>query len=239
MLKLLFLTTTLLSSAVLADKEAVANNLSRFFGDIDQANIVPSSFTGAYEVILHSPIDSILVSKDGRYLIQGDVVDLTTRKLMPANPRVKLIKKTLINTIAEQDKIIYKADNEKHVIHVFTDVDCPFCRKLHLGMSKMNDLGITVKYLAAPLASLHPKAQSKMQRIWCAADRKQAMDNYKHNGKLPETKDCKNPVATQLRISQQLGVNGTPAIFLADGTHLPGYLKPSALIKEIQQSLGQ
>ena len=223
----------------LADKEAVANNLARFFGDIDQSNIVPSSFTGAYEVILHSPIDSILVSKDGRYLIQGDVVDLTTRKLIPTNPRVKLIKKTLLATIAEQDKIIYAAADEKHIIHVFTDVDCPFCRKLHLGMEKMNDLGITVKYLAAPLASLHPKAHNKMEQIWCAPDPKQAMDDYKHTGELPEAKDCENPVATQLLISQQLGVNGTPAIFLADGTHLPGYLKPSALIKEIQQSLGQ
>jgi thiol:disulfide interchange protein DsbC len=30
----------------------------------------------------------------------------------------------------------------------------------------MNELGITVKYLASPLASLHPAAQGKMEKIW-------------------------------------------------------------------------
>ena len=238
MLKLLFISISLIANSAFATKDDVINNLSRFFGEIDKEDIVETPFVGVYEVIIYNPIDSLLVSENGQYLIQGDVVDLTTRELMPVSNQVKLIKKTLIDTIDDSDKIIFKAKNEKYVVNVFTDVDCPFCRKLHLGMDNMNELGITVKYLAAPLASLHPKAQGKMQKIWCAKDRVAAMDEYKLTGEIPDSDSCDNPVAKQLLISKQLGVNGTPAIFLSDGTHLPGYLKPRALLKKIKTTIG-
>jgi thiol:disulfide interchange protein DsbC len=103
----------------------------------------------------------------------------------------------------------------------------------------MNDLGISVKYLASPLASLHPKAQGKMQKIWCADDRNQAMDDYNDSGTIVDASNCDNPVADQLEISKQLGVTGTPAIFLSDGTHLPGFLPADKLLRKIQETLGK
>ncbi len=239
MIKQLFITLIFLSGAAIADKGAVINNLERFFGKIEKEDIIDSPFNGVYEVIVYNPVDSLLVSKDGQYIIQGDVVDLTTRQLLPINKKVKLIKATLVNSIADKDKIIYKADNEKYIVNVFTDVDCPFCRKLHIGMDKMNELGITVKYLAAPLASLHPTAQSKMQKIWCADDRKLALDNYNIDKEIPNVAACDDPVLEQLSLSKQIGVTGTPAILLSDGTHLPGYLKPGSLLKKIEKTLGK
>ena len=237
MFKTLFFTILLLSGNAFADKADIINHLGKFFGQIDQEDIVETPFKGVYEVITYNPIDSMLVSEDGKYLIQGDVVDLTTRKLMSKSNKIKGIKKALINSVDDADKIIYQASNEKYAVHVFTDVDCPFCLKLHNEIAQMNQLGITVKYLASPLASLHPAAQGKMQKIWCADDKAQAMNEYKNNKKIPDSAACDNPVAEQLIISKMLGVNGTPAIFLADGTHLPGYVPAASLLKEIEQSL--
>ncbi len=239
MLKLLFIAISLITSSAFATKDEVINNLSRFFGEIEKQDIVESPFIGVYEVITYDPIDSILVSENGKYLIQGDVVDLTTRSLIQKSDKVKSLKLALINSISDNDKIIYQADNEKYQVHVFTDVDCPFCKRLHNSIEKMNELGITVKYLAAPLASLHPRAQGKMQKIWCSDDRKQAMDNYNDMGVVADSPACDDPVAKQLAISQKLGVNGTPAIFLSDGTHLPGYLPADKLLRKIQNTLGK
>jgi thiol:disulfide interchange protein DsbC len=239
MIKSLFLIIALLSNSAHASKEDVIQQLSRFFGEIDKQDIVASPFKGVYEVITYNPIDSMLVSEDGKYLIQGDVVDLTSRSLIQKSAKVKNLKSSLINAINDEDKIIYQAGNENYVVHVFTDIDCPFCKKLHLEIDEMNDLGITVKYLAAPLASLHPRAQGKMQKIWCADDRKQAMNEYIQSKDVPDVKACDNPVAQQLAISQQLGVTGTPAIFLSDGTHLPGYLPANKLLRKIQETLGK
>ncbi|MBC8493192.1 MAG: DsbC family protein [bacterium] len=237
MIKSFFLALLLLSGSTNASKDEVIQHLSRFFGEIDKQDITPSNFKGVYEVITYNPIDSMLVSENGRYLIQGDVVDLTTRSLIEKSSKVKNLKLALIATIAEKDKIIYQAENEHYQVHVFTDVDCPFCKRLHNEMEKMNKLGITVKYLASPLASLHPRAQGKMQKIWCAADRNQAMNDYNDLGTIPDSPACDNPVAQQLNISQQLGVSGTPAIFLSDGTHLPGYLPADKLLNKIKTTL--
>ncbi len=239
MLKLLFIAITLFSNIAFADKNAIINNLYPFFGTIDKQDIFKTPLNGIFEIIVHNPIDSLLVSENGRYLIQGDIVDLTTRQLLPMSGKVKLIKQSLIDTIDERDKIIYPAKNEKNIIHVFTDVDCLFCKKLHNGMKEMNDLGITVKYLASPLASLHPTAQEKMEKIWCADDPVKAMNDYKKNKIVPNSKTCNNPVAEQLAISKKLGVNGTPAIFLEDGTHLPGYVPPAILLQKIKTTIGE
>lgn len=239
MIKSLFLVIALLSNSAFATKDEVIQNLSRFFNGIDKKDITDSPFKGVYEVITYNPIDSMLISEDGQYLIQGDVVNIKTRSLIQKSSKVKNLKLALINTIKDSDKIIYKAQNEKYQVHVFTDVDCPYCRKLHNSIGRMNDLGISVKYLASPLASLHPKAQAKMQKIWCADDRNQAMDDYNDSGTIVDVSNCDNPVANQLEISKQLGVTGTPAIFLSDGTHLPGFLPADKLLSKILVTLGK
>ena len=239
MIKSLFLVIALLSNSAFATKDEVIQNLSRFFDGIDKKDITDSPFKGVYEVITYNPIDSMLISEDGQYLIQGDVVNIKTRSLIQKSSKVKNLKLELISTIKDSDKIIYKAQDEKYQVHVFTDVDCPYCRRLHNSIGQMNDLGISVKYLASPLASLHPKAQGKMQKIWCADDRNQAMDDYNDSGTIVDASNCDNPVADQLEISKQLGVTGTPAIFLSDGTHLPGFLPADKLLRKIQETLGK
>jgi thiol:disulfide interchange protein DsbC len=237
MLKKILLSSLILSSTMaLANKDDVVKSLTPFFKDISAENISSTNFKGVYEVINRNPIETFYVSENGRYLIQGDVIDLLTRSKMGGSDKVGKLKKELLDSIPEQDKIIFKAANEKYSINVFTDVDCPFCKKLHQEMGKMNKLGITVKYLASPLASLHPKAQAQMEKIWCANDKVAAMDNYKKNRIIPNSKACKNPVAAQLKIAAQLGVNGTPAIFLSDGTHIPGYLPAAQLIKRVESA---
>ena len=239
MIKSLLLVIALLSNSAFATKDEVIQNLSRFFNGIDKQDITDSPFKGVYEVITYNPIDSMLISEDGQYLIQGDVINIKTRSLIQKSNKVKNLKLALINTIKDSDKIIYKAQNEKYQVHVFTDVDCPYCRKLHNSIGQMNDLGISVKYLASPLASLHPKAQAKMQKIWCADDRNQAMDDYNDSGTIVDAPNCDNPVADQLAISKQLGVTGTPAIFLSDGTHLPGFLPADKLLSKILVTFGK
>ncbi len=239
MFKLLFVVSLLITNISFANKADIANGLNRFFGEVKHKDIMKTPFNGVYEVILHNPIDSILVSADGKYLIKGDVLNLETLAPLKSSTRVNALKQSLINAIADKDKVIYPANNEKYSVHVFTDVDCPFCKRLHAQVPKMNELGITVKYLASPLASLHPAAQGKMEKIWCAKDKLKAMNDYKTKNIVPNSSDCANPVAQQLQLSQQLGVQGTPAIFLSDGTHIPGYLPATKLLKIIKKTLGE
>jgi len=239
MKKFLAITLILLTNYALADVSVVVNKLKPFFPEIKAENISPSQLDGYYEVILTDPfIDVMYISTDGKYVIQGAVTDLELMTNISTN-RINSIKLNILESISDSDKIVFKAKEEKYVINVFTDVDCPYCAKLHANMSQMNDLGITVKYLASPLEQLHPNAQSAMEKIWCAEDRELAMHNYKSKRYLPDSPDCINPVSEQLAISKQLGVNGTPSIFFENGTNLPGYLPPNDILNRILQTVAQ
>jgi thiol:disulfide interchange protein DsbC len=239
MKKFLAITLILLTNYTLADISVVENKLKPFFPEIKAENISPSQLDGYYEVILTDPfIDVMYISTDGKYVIQGAVTDLELMTNLSTN-RINSIKLNILESINDSDKIVFKAKEEKYVINVFTDVDCPYCAKLHANMRQMNDLGITVKYLASPLEQLHPNAQSAMEKIWCAEDRELAMHNYKSKRYLPDSPDCINPVSDQLAISKQLGVNGTPSIFFENGTNLPGYLPPNDILNRILQTVAQ
>jgi len=239
MYRFLFLATILLSNTVIASKSDVLERLQPYLPNITAEHIHSSQIDGFYEVLVQTPtLDVIYVSENGRYIIQGNITDLDTMKSLSVI-RLNSLRKQLIEQIPEYDKIAFKAENEQHVIHVFTDVDCPYCVKLHANMGEMNDLGITVKYIASPLEQLHPYAQYAMEKIWCAEDRAQAIHDYKTRRIVPDSEDCSNPVAKQIALAQQLGVNGTPSIFFENGGNLPGYQDPSALLQSIKQSLGQ
>ena len=239
MKKFLAITLVLISNYALADVSIVVNKLKPFFPEIQAESISPSQLDGYYEVILTDPfIDVIYISTDGKYVIQGAVTDLELMTNISTN-RISEIKLDILESISDNDKIIFRAKEEKYVINVFTDVDCPYCAKLHADMKQMNNLGITVKYLASPLEQLHPNAQSAMEKIWCAEDKAIAIHNYKSKRQLPDSPECINPVAEQLAISKQLGVNGTPSIFFENGTNLPGYLPPNDLLNRILQTIAQ
>lgn len=242
MSKVLILALLLCNSAF-ANKAAIIKSLAPHVGKIDPKDITKTPLDGVFQVVTREPLGLVFISKDGRFIISS-LIDLKTKTAVGADTldQLKRIKnkslnaknKRLIDGVKDADKIIFKADKEKHSINVFTDVDCPYCARLHAEMDKMNNLGISVKYMASPIASLHPKAQSKMEKIWCADDRIAAMDNYKKFKIVPKSKACINPVAEQVLLSNKVGVRGTPAIFLEDGSLISGYLKANDLLKKIK-----
>tara|TARA_B100000745_G_C20145533_1_gene392799 strand:+ start:817 stop:1536 length:720 start_codon:yes stop_codon:yes gene_type:complete len=229
----------IITNSAFANIDTVINKLQPYFPSISAENISNSELDGFYEVVLTNPwIDVMYISFDGRYVIQGAVTDLEFMTNL-SSTRINSTRKNILNSIDENDKIVFKAENEQYIIHVFTDVDCPYCAKLHANMEKMNSLGITIKYLASPLEQLHPNAQSAMEKIWCAEDKSVALHNYKLMRFLPESVECENPVAEQLAISKQLGVDGTPSLFLADGSNIPGYQDPEELLNSIISKIAQ
>ena len=237
--RLLLLILLIFANSTFANVDIVIDKLKPFFPNLSSESISLSELNGFYQIVITDPqIDILYVSFDGRYVIQGAVTDL---ELM-ANISTKLInseRKKILDSISEDEKIVFKAENEKYIVHVFTDVDCPYCAKLHANMQGMNSLGITVKYLASPLEELHPNAQSAMEKIWCAEDKAIAIHNYKTERYLPDSPNCINPVEKQLAISKQLGVNGTPSIFFENGLNVPGYLEPNELLNSYLKTIAQ
>ncbi len=210
------------------DDEAINKvraNLQTLLPGTAPDSIAPTAVPGLYEVTLGPEI--VYTTADGRYLIQGNIIDLEERRDITA-PRQRAAKAAAVNAVGEDQMVIFGPKDAAHTITVFTDIDCGFCRKLHSEMDSYNKAGIRVRYLFFPRAGLNSDSYRKAVAVWCAEDRHQAITLAKA-GKEIEMKDCPNPVRDHLQLGQRMGVNGTPALVLESGEMLPGYIPAQKL----------
>ena len=205
--------------------------LSRMLPDVEIDDVSPTPINGLYQVVIGS--DVIYMTRDGNYVIKGEILDLEERRNLTedvrAGSRVKIL-----GSIKKEDYIEFSSNNMQDAIYVFTDVDCGYCRKLHLDVPELNSLGVSVRYLAYPRAGVDSAAGHEMSNVWCAKDRQKALTAAK-NREHVEPIPCDDPVAEQYALGQKLGVRGTPAIYLQNGRTLPGYMPPDEIIKQLKR----
>lgn len=171
--------------------------------------------------------DIVYATDDGRFLIQGRVIDMDTREDLTEMAKAG-IRKELLNGIDVSRQIEFVPEETTYDLTVFTDIDCGYCRKLHSQMAEYNEQGIAIHYMAFPRAGIGSASYDKFVSVWCADDQQAALTEAK-TGSEPEPKQCENPIAEQYQLGIALGVTGTPAIMTADGQLIPGYVPPETL----------
>lgn len=218
-------------SAPAADYEAVRDRLSTLISGETRISIAESPLPGILQVRLGS--DIVYVTDDGRYLLQGRVLDLDTRQDITDQAKGR-IRRELVDEIDHDDLISFgPADSEFEII-VFTDVDCGYCRRLHQQIEEYNDAGIRINYAAFPRAGIDSETYRKMTSVWCADDQQAAM-NLAKSGGTPQPRECEAPVAELYKIGQSVGVTGTPALVTPNGDLIPGYVPPEDLRIRLEQ----
>ncbi|MDC9593341.1 bifunctional protein-disulfide isomerase/oxidoreductase DsbC [Xenorhabdus sp. IM139775] len=228
--KIAFCLSLLLSTVIsnaFADESAINNSLSKM--GLKAESITPSQLSGVNAVLTEHGV--VYLSDDGKYLLQGPLYDISGN--VPKNVSNQVLVKKL--EALKNQMITYKAPKEKHVVTVFTDITCGYCRKLHESMQEYNDLGITVRYLAFPRHGLQHQSAKDMQSIWCSATPNKSLNAVFKGEKVSPIKACKTDIAKQYNLGLQFGVQGTPAIVLKDGSVLGGYLSPKDLLATLEQ----
>jgi thiol:disulfide interchange protein DsbC len=187
---------------------------------------------GVYELTRGS--DIAYVTADGKYAFTGDLIELNGNNNLTEQHRRDLRVKA-IAAFPESQMLIFGPKDPKYTVTVFTDVDCPYCRKLHSQMAQYNHLGVRVRYLLFPRTGPNTESWTKAEQVWCSADRNDALTRAKLGQEL-KTKACTdNPVARSYQLGQEFAVEGTPAIVLANGEMLPGYVSPDALVQHLKE----
>lgn len=200
--------------------------LQTALGNRKPDSVTPTAIPGLYEVLLGTQI--FYLSADGRFALQGDLLDLKNRDNLTENRRDGLRLKA-INAVEESNMVVFAPSGPvKHTVTIFTDIDCGYCRKLHKEMAEYNKQGIKVRYLMYPRAGAGSESFNKAVAVWCADNRQEAMTRAK-NGEPVENKSCANPIKEQLELGQRLGVRGTPSMILDNGEMVPGYVPPAQL----------
>lgn len=222
----LFSLCTLPVLAADADLDRVKAALVKSFPDAANGSLRPSPIAGLYELVMGAQV--YYVSADGRHLFLGDMVDIRTRANLTEGTREK-ISVQLLNEINERDMIVLAPKETRHIITVFTDVDCPYCARLHQDVPELNRQGVKVRYLFYPRAGIGSETYRRSVAVWCATDRVKAVGIAKNGGRL-EMKTCVNPVERHYRLGERLGISGTPTIYLENGRKIPGYVPPAQLL---------
>ncbi len=198
------------------------------------SSIKLSSVPNLYEVMYGTEV--VYVSSDGKYFIAGDMISMEGRKNMTEIAKRGIRK----NIMDRQDNkpVTFKAKDEKHVVQVFTDIDCPYCAKLHREVPALNAKGITIEYLMFPRAGLASQSFKKAVSMWCSDDNRQAMTDAKERKEI-ETKTCDNPIAAQYNLGGEVGVTGTPALVTSSGRLIPGYMPADRLAAMLEKEAAE
>lgn len=209
-------------------EERISQKLSSSVPGLKISSVKESEAKGLYEVQSNNG-GTIYTTADGQYLLTGDLLKITDNGIANVTEEGRAIeRRKTMDSYGVDNVITYKASNEKAVIDVFTDIDCPYCRKLHDEMPQLNDYGITVNYYAYPRSAPGQPSFVKYVSVWCAEDQQAAMDSAKA-GKTVAAATCSNPVLEQSNLGQNIGVTGTPAIVLEDGNMVRGYVPAKSL----------
>ncbi|WP_394754034.1 DsbC family protein [Crenothrix sp.] len=214
-----------------ADEAAIRKALASSMPEAKIESVKPSEVKGLYEVMVGANI--FYVSDDGKYLLQGKLIDVAARKDLTeeklSGSRLKALDK-----IGKDNMIIFKPKIAKYTVSIFTDIDCGYCRKLHSEIDQYMAQGITIQYLLFPRAGKGSDSYNKAVAVWCAKDRNAALTAAKKDQKI-DMKTCDNPIDEHMQLASDFDAKGTPMIVTAKGNIFPGYLPAKQLVEALEE----
>lgn len=229
----MLLSTTRAEVADDAELQAVRVKISEMFESVDAEDIKSGPIDGWYTIQRGSVV--AYVSADGRYLLQGDIIDLEHQVNLTELSRNDA-RRDLVAALDDDRSIMFSPAEVKHTVTVFTDIDCTYCRKLHADIDEYLEKGIQVRYVLYPRNGPASKAWSTSEDVWCARDRNAALTAAKLDRSFETAKCDASAVTDHYTLGREIGLSGTPAIVFEDGTLVGGYLPPAALAMRLEQN---
>lgn len=212
----------------------ILDSLSEARPDLEYSEVGLSPIPGLYTVqIVGGP--RLYVTENGKHFVAGELFAVEGGQFVNAEEQERAGERLkLMAGIDKKDQIVFSPQGEtKAVVHVFTDVDCGYCQKLHQEMDQINAFGIEVRYLAFPRAGISSASADKLATAWCADDPRATMTRLKRREAVPIKTCGAHPVAEHHRLGQLVGVNGTPNMVTEDGHMIGGYLPAEQLAQRL------
>jgi thiol:disulfide interchange protein DsbC len=219
-------------AAASAEAQAVKKLLEERFPGAQVRHVAKAPFLGLYEAIFDDQM--VYVDPKANYVFVGSVYDAKTKTNLTER------KSRELNRVAwgelPLDLAIRKVKgNGARKLAVFSDADCPFCKRLEETLKSVDN--VTIYTFLFPIDQLHPDAARKSRMIWCAPDRVKAWDDFFVSGALPANSgDCDHPIEATRALGQKLRVTATPTMVFADGTIVPGAIPVQALETELARA---
>ncbi len=219
--------TLLFAATAQANESVIRKALTQQFPGATISSVQKTPYSGLFEVYLDGQL--IYVDAKAQYVFAGDVIDLKNRSNL-TQARLNQLQAVKWETFPLNNALKTVKGNGARKLVLFSDVDCPYCRKFEAELAKVDN--ITVYTFLFPIEGLHPQAPQVSKQIWCAPDRNKAWDNYISSKSVPKNDGkCANPVDANIALANTLRVSGTPTLFFANGQRVPGMVPAAQLEK--------
>ena len=169
------------AAVALSAQELSKEELASRLNGIEAKDITDAPIPGMYQVAIGANV--AYVTKDGRYIIRGDIINVETSANVSEETRARA-RATMLGTVDPKTMIVFKPANGevKHTVTIFTDVDCGYCRQFHREIDKVTALGIEVHYLFYPRTGPNTESWTKAEEVWCSSDHNSALTRAKLGG---------------------------------------------------------
>lgn len=222
----------MLATTAWADEATLKKTIEATYPKVKIQNISKTPYAGLYEVFL----DGQIIYTDDSFnflIVEGRLVDPKNRRDLTAERMDELTRVDFASLPLDKAIKVVKGNGSRKLV-IFSDPDCPYCKKLE-QKDLVGITDVTIYTFLYPLESLHPDAANKSRTIWCATDRSKAWQEWILNGRLPKgTVSCDTPIDDVAELGSKLGITSTPTLIFANGKRLLGAYPA----KEIERVMG-
>ena len=211
------LATPCVAQTTTATAESVAQQLKATYPATTFGTVSTTAWPGVFEVAVGANL--AYVDASGQYFMFGHLYDMKAQRDLTAERKDNLTRIDFAS-LPLKDALTEVRGNGKHTLVIFSDPDCPYCKKLEADIANLTD--VTLHTFLMPIASLHPQARAKAISVWCAPNRVQAWHTVMRQDQRINAKACEHPVDRNIALAERLGISGTPTLVAADGRVMAG-----------------
>jgi thiol:disulfide interchange protein DsbC len=213
----------LLASAAVADESAVRRMLEGRLRGVAIESVQQAPFADLYEVVIRGPDGPQIFYVDAQatVIIGGPVVDAKSGRNLTEERKSKL-SAIRWDSLPFQWAITDRRGSGRRKIAIFSDPNCPFCKRFEEDLAKLDD--ITVHIFPYPV--IRPESVRQTKAVWCSKDRVRAWNDlmFRRIEPAPAAPDCDTPVERLVEFGRRLGAHATPTWFLETGERYSGAL---------------
>ena len=196
-------------------------------------SVEAAPIAGLYEVVVF-PNQVVYMDGKGEFMFVGNLLNVKSQTNL-TEAKMTDLNRIDYKALPFDSAIKEVRGNGQYKVAVFSDPDCPFCKKLEHEIAQMTD--VTIYTFLMPIDSLHPQATEKSIQLWCQPNRTEARTKWMRDGVAPaQVAVCKNPVAELTKLAEGFGFNGTPTIVYPNGKVQSGYMPKADFEAALKQN---
>lgn len=223
---------TVCAFSAIGQEAAIRKNLAERLPSLPKIDEVSKTpMNGLFEIRVNDN-DIFYTDIDGSFLIQGVLIDTRTKRNL-TEERTEKLNAVAFDALPLKDAFSVVRGNGKRKMAVFEDPNCGYCKRFERDLQQVNN--VTVYMFLYPV--LGPDSVEKTKNIWCAKDKaKTWQDVMLRDIPIPKLSCDTAAIDRLLDFGRKHKITGTPTIFFADGSRVPGAINTAQIEKYLSES---